>query len=134
MGIEVDKKILVVDDMDVMQKIIIVHLEKLGFSVQRIQRAPNGLEALKLLLSASKENEPFDLVICDWNMPTMTGLDFLKTIRSTPEHKNIPFLMVTSEDNKNMKYEAFKEGVTEYIVKPVETYKLAEKLEKIFII
>jgi two-component system, chemotaxis family, chemotaxis protein CheY len=132
--LDLSKKILIVDDMATIQQLLLRQLVEIGFKKENLSLAKDGLDALKLLLSAHKDNEPFDLIICDWNMPNMTGLEFLKTIRSTSQHKIVPFLMVTAEDHAQQVEEAFKQGVSEYIIKPVETHNLQEKLEKIFII
>jgi len=82
-------------------------------------------EALKKL-----RNSEYGLVVCDWNMPVMEGIDLLKNVRSDPALKDMPFLMVTAEAEKEKVIEAIKAGVDNYIVKPFTGEVLKEKLEK----
>ena len=120
-----DIKILVVDDMSTMRRIIRTILNQLGYT--NIEEAENGKQAL-----AKLKNEKFDFVITDWNMPEMDGLTLVKTIRSDPELKHLPVLMVTAEAKKENVLEALKAGVNNYIVKPFTPEILKEKMEKIF--
>jgi len=117
-------KILVVDDFATMRRIVKNILRQLGFS--NIIEADDGTTALDLL----KENS-VDLIVSDWNMPKMTGLDLLKAVRASDELKTIPFLMVTAEAQKQNVIEAVKAGVSNYVVKPFTAEQIAEKLEKI---
>jgi len=120
-----DIRILVVDDMSTMRRIIKTILNQLGYN--NIEEAENGKQAL-----AKLKKEKFDFVITDWNMPEMDGLSLVKTIRSDEELKNLPVLMVTAEAKKENVIEALKAGVNNYIVKPFTPEVLKEKMEKIF--
>lgn len=120
-----DIKILVVDDMSTMRRIIKTILNQLGYT--NIDEAENGKQAL-----AKLKNEKYDFVITDWNMPEMDGLTLVKEIRSDPDLKNLPVLMVTAEAKKENVMEALKAGVSNYIVKPFTAEVLKEKMEKIF--
>ncbi len=120
-----DIKILVVDDMSTMRRIIRTILNQLGYS--NIEEAENGKQAL-----AKLKKEKFDFVVTDWNMPEMDGLSLVKAIRSDQELKHIPVLMVTAEAKKENVMEALKAGVNNYIVKPFTPEVLKEKMEKIF--
>ncbi len=120
-----DIKILVVDDMSTMRRIIRTILNQLGYS--NIEEAENGKQAL-----AKLKKEKFDFVVTDWNMPEMDGLSLVKAIRSDQELKHIPVLMVTAEAKKENVMEALKAGVNNYIVKPFTPEVLREKMEKIF--
>ncbi len=120
-----DIKILVVDDMSTMRRIVKSILNQLGFT--NIEEAENGKQAL-----AKLKAEKFDFVVTDWNMPEMDGLELVKAIRSDDELKNIPVLMVTAEGKKESVIEALKAGVNNYIVKPFTPEVLKEKIEKIF--
>ncbi len=126
MGYEA-KKVLVVDDSSVMRQIIKNNLKQLGFIQVNLIDAVDGQSALKKL-----GDEPADLVISDWNMPKMTGIEFLKKVRSDGSLKSVPFLMVTSEADKEKIMEAVKEGVSQYIVKPFNAKQLEEKIKEIF--
>ncbi|ADK85685.1 response regulator receiver protein [Desulfarculus baarsii DSM 2075] len=118
-------KILVVDDFSTMRRIVKNILRQLGFD--NIVEAEDG-EAAK----AKLETERIDFVISDWNMPKMSGLELLKWVRSHDEFKDMPFLMVTAEAQKENVLEAVKAKVSNYIVKPFTAETLSDKIEKIF--
>ncbi|MCC6220867.1 MAG: chemotaxis response regulator CheY [Deltaproteobacteria bacterium] len=123
----VDKtiRVLVVDDFSTMRRIVKNILTSLGF--QNIEEAEDG----KIALSKVK-NGNIGFIISDWNMPNMMGIDFLKEVRADPSIKDIPFLMVTAESQKENVVEALKAGVSDYVVKPFTADTLQQKLEAIF--
>ena len=118
-------KILVVDDFSTMRRIIKNLLRDLGFN--NTSEADDGLTALPML-----KNGSFDLLVTDWNMPGMQGIELLKEVRSDENLKSLPVLMVTAEQKKEQIVEAAQAGVNGYIVKPFTAQILKEKLEKIF--
>ena len=118
-------KILIVDDFATMRRIVRNVLKQIGFT--NMAEAENGKAALKVL---KKEN--IDLIMCDWNMPEMPGIELLKAIKSDDELKSIPFVMVTAEAQKDNIIEAVKAGVSSYIVKPFTAETVTEKLNAIF--
>ncbi|MGC1955698.1 MAG: chemotaxis response regulator CheY [Gammaproteobacteria bacterium] len=118
-------KILVVDDFSTMRRIIKNLLRDIGFG--NISEADDGLTALPVLKGGD-----FDLLITDWNMPGMTGLELLKAIRADPKLRPLPVLMVTAEAKREQIIEAAQAGVNGYIVKPFTAQTLKEKLDKIF--
>jgi len=118
-------KVLIVDDFSTMRRIVRNVLKQIGFT--NMIEADNGKNALKIL---KKEN--VDLILCDWNMPEMPGIELLKTLRSEDELKSIPFVMVTAEAQKDNIIEAVKAGVSSYIVKPFTAETVSEKLNIIF--
>ncbi len=118
-------KVLIVDDMATMRRIIKSLLEQLGF--KNIDEAEDGAVALEKLKKGK-----YDLVITDWNMPNMTGLELVQEIRKDPQLKDIPVLMVTAEAKKENVIAAIKAGVNNYVVKPFTAETLKEKLEKIY--
>lgn len=118
-------KILIVDDFATMRRIMKNILKQIGFT--NIVEADDGTTALEELKKTT-----VDLIISDWNMPKMTGLDLLKSVRSTDGLKEIPFLMVTAEAQKQNVIDAVQAGVTNYVVKPFTAEAISEKLEKIF--
>lgn len=120
-------KILIVDDFSTMRRIIRNLLLELGYPNTGIQEADDGSTALPLLKSQS-----FDLLITDWNMPIMTGIDLLREVRNTPSLKSLPVLMVTAENSREQIIDAAKAGVNGYIIKPFTAVTLKEKLDKIF--
>jgi len=118
-------KVLVVDDFATMRKIVRNILKQIGF--EDITEAEDGSVALRLIKS-----EPVGLVVSDWNMPNMSGLDLLKEIRKNPQTASLPVLMVTAEGLKENVMEAVKAGVNNYVVKPFTAEVLQEKIETIF--
>lgn len=118
-------KILIVDDFSTMRRIIKNLLRELGFN--NTEEADDGLTALPMLKSTS-----FDLLVTDWNMPGMQGIDLLKEVRADEKLSLMPVLMVTAEQKKEQIIEAAKAGVNGYIVKPFTAATLEEKLNKIF--
>ncbi len=120
-----DLKILVVDDMESMRKVIRHLLGELGY--KNVAQASDGKGAL-LKFKAAR----FDLVITDWNMPSMSGLELLKHIRATPDLEFLPVLMITTEGSRKQVLDAAMAGVNSYIMKPFSAAMLAEKIEKIF--
>ena len=125
MSLDKKMKILVVDDFATMRRIIKNILRQIGFT--NIVEADDGSTALPIL-----EKENIDLVITDWNMPKMSGLELIKAIRGNPTTKDTPILMVTAEALKENIIEAVKAGVNNYVVKPFTAQVLQEKIEKIF--
>ena len=119
------KKVLVVDDSSVMRQIIKNNLKQLGFNHDNLTDAEDGASGLKKLGEGS-----VDLIVSDWNMPKMTGLEFLKAVRADANFKSIPFIMVTSEAEKEKIVEAVQAGVSQYIVKPFNANALEEKIKE----
>lgn len=108
-------RVLIVDDSSVMRKLVARGLRQAGFSVDDIVEAGNGQEALdKLQVTAD-----VDLILCDWNMPVMDGLTFVKSVRgSIPEIKGIPIIMVTTEGGEAKVNAAVAAGANGHIKKP----------------
>ena len=117
-------KILVVDDFATMRKVVRNLLKQGGY--ENIVEAEDGVTALKVLKS-----QKIDLVISDWNMPNMTGLELLKAVRADEDLKATPFLMVTAEALQDNVIAAVKAGVSNYIVKPFTAEVLNDKIKKI---
>jgi two-component system chemotaxis response regulator CheY len=123
--IDFSMKVLVVDDFATMRKIIRNVLKQIGF--EDITEAEDGTTALQLL-----KTEKVGLVVTDWNMPNMSGLDLLRNIRQNSQFGNVPVLMVTAEGLRENVLEAVKAGVSNYVVKPFTAEVLQEKIEAIF--
>jgi len=124
MPLNTNIRVLIVDDFATMRKIIKNILIQLGF--KDIVEAQDGVDALEIL-----KKQRIDLIISDWNMPKMTGLDLLKAVRSNEDFKGIKFIMITAESQKENVIEAIKNGVNQYVIKPFTPKTLQEKLEKI---
>lgn len=121
-----DMKILVVDDFPTMRRIVKTLMRQCGY--QNFVEAEDGQKAYDLL----KATPDIEFIVSDWNMPNMTGIEFLKTVRADPKFKHLPFLMVTAEAEKENIIEAVKSGVSNYVVKPFTGQTLQEKLQKIY--
>ncbi len=119
--------ILVVDDAHTIRSIIVKTLKNMGFL--SIDEAHDGKEAWEMM---GVVNPPFGLIICDWNMPNMTGLDLLKAMRSDARFNHLPFLMLTAENDSAQVLEAIKAGVTNYVVKPFTSELLTQKLQNTY--
>lgn len=115
-------KALIVDDSQIMRRIIVSVLKKAG--VNDISEVSNGQEALDAL----KQDKDIGLVLLDWNMPVMTGIETLKHIRTT--NKQLPVVMVTTESEKERVVEAIKAGANDYMLKPFNPDDVLEKLRK----
>ncbi len=120
-----DMKVLVVDDFATMRRIVKNILVQLGY--KNIVEADDGATAVDVL-----KQEKVDMIISDWNMPKMTGLELLKHVRSTEGIKDTPFIMVTAEAQQDNIILAVKAKVSQYIVKPFTAETLGEKINKIF--
>ena len=116
-------KVLLVDDSSTMRRIQKNQLATIG--INEIVEAGDGAEALKKLES---ESSAINMVLLDWNMPTMDGLTFLKKVRQNDTFKNIKIIMCTSESEKPRVMEALQAGANNYIVKPFTADILKEKL------
>jgi len=117
--------ILIVDDFSTMRRIVKNLLNDLGFN--RTSEAEDGNSALAHLRANS-----CDLVVTDWNMPGMTGIELLRGIRADPKLAHLPVLMVTAEAKREQIIEAAQSGVNGYVIKPFTAATLNEKLTKIF--
>ena len=116
---------MVVDDSRIMRNIVKNTFDNLKIPAQYLE-AEDGLKAMQLLLS-----NKVDLVLLDWNMPHLSGIDFLKQIRSVEKYKKLPVVMITSEASKLSVVEAVKAGVTAYVTKPINDKFFMEKLSQI---
>ena len=117
-----DLKILVVDDAPPMRKILEKMLHDIGYN--QVKEAGDGAAAQKILWS-----EPIDFIICDWNMPSMNGLELLQAVRADPRFESLPFVMVTVETKRARVVEALRSGVSNYVTKPFTQQVLKEKID-----
>lgn len=114
-------KVLIVEDLFLMRRVIKHTLEVIGLN--DVAEAGDGIEALKQL-----SKQKFDLILCDWLMPKMNGLQLVETLKSEPDYKNIPVIMITTVSEKeNVKF-ALKKGVSEFIAKPFTSEILRKKV------
>ncbi len=114
-------KVLIVDDQPEVRVIVREILSDLG--ITRTFEASNGREAMQFI---DADFESVNLIICDWNMPSVNGIDFLKQIRSV--FPDMPFLMITGQSNKNVVLEAKTAGVSAFIRKPFSPEQVESKI------
>ena len=117
--------IMIVDDSRIMRntvKGVFTGIESYCVFVE----ARDGEEALSLLQTGN-----IDLILLDWNMPKLSGIEFLKKVRAMDKYKNLPIIMVTSESAKFNVIEALKNGATDYITKPIKLDLFKQKLAKL---
>ena len=117
-------KILAVDDSATMRRIIKNQLKQSGFD--QVDEAENGREALGLLKAGG-----YDLLITDWNMPEMCGLDLVKEVRRADALKTLPILMITTVSGKEDIVTALRAGVSNYVVKPFDASTLQAKITQL---
>ena len=117
-------RILLVDDSNTMRRIERNTLEKMGYA--DVVEAQDGAEAVEKVASGG-----FQLVLMDWNMPNMTGIDALKAIKADPAHRSLPVIMVTSESEKSRIMEALQSGAASYVVKPFQADTLQDKINAV---
>lgn len=115
---------LVVDDSSTMRRIICNTLHTIGYS--NVTEAEDGVDALKKM-----QEQHFDAIMTDWNMPRMNGLDLVRSARKMERYKDTPIVMITTEGGKREVITAIKEGVNNYIIKPFTPQILKEKLRDI---
>jgi two-component system chemotaxis response regulator CheY len=126
MAMDKNMNVLIVDDYKTMLRIIRNLLKQLEFD--NVEEATDGAEALAKLRAGN-----FGLVISDWNMEPMTGLDLLKEVRADARLKHLPFIMITAESKTENVVAAKQAGVSNYIVKPFNAETLREKIEKVLV-
>ncbi|MCK5350656.1 MAG: response regulator, partial [Desulfobacula sp.] len=125
MVVDPNMKILVVDDSGTMRVMFKQMLNKAGFD--NIIIAANGKEGLEKV----KKEKP-DLILSDWNMPVMDGLEFLKELRKTDEYKNLPFIMATAQSDKTSQNQILDAGGNGHVPKPFDENQIKKAIEKIF--
>jgi two-component system chemotaxis response regulator CheY len=123
-------KVLVVDDFKTMRKIVMGALKTCG--LENFTEADDGATAWPLIEAALEDEEPFQLIISDWNMPIMKGIELLKKVRAHPTIKSTPFILVTAEAEQGNILEAVQAGVSNYIIKPFTPASFQEKLGAVY--
>ncbi|MEQ8604427.1 MAG: response regulator [Marivibrio sp.] len=124
MAVDMNMPVLIVDDYKTMLRIIRNLLKQLGFN--NVDEASDGSEALQKI--RAKE---YGLVISDWNMEPMTGIQLLREVRADEKTQNLPFIMITAESKTENVIAAKEAGVSNYIVKPFNAQTLKQKLTSV---
>ena len=125
-----ETRVLIVDDLKTIRNILSEILKKIG--LKKVDQCGDGKQALVQLKKASQEGDPFGLIICDWNMPELTGLELLNAKNNDNDLKNTPFLMVTIESEKDYVLKAIAMGVDDFVVKPFNEQIITKKLENVW--
>lgn len=123
-------KVLIADDTAFLRSSLIKFLIEMGIERHNIQEFDNGKVAYD---SIKNLNVKYDIILSDWNMPVLNGLEFLKAIRSSGEYfKEIPFVLITTVSEREKIIEALNYKVTAYLLKPIKSEKLIETFIKVF--
>ncbi|MDC0254296.1 response regulator [Bacteriovoracales bacterium] len=130
MTIKPNMKVLIIDDMKTLLLTYKKMLKTLGLS--NISSAFDGDMGWKMIREAYEADDPFELIISDWNMPKMTGLELLKAVRKDENLKGTPFIMITGENAEGNVVIAVREGVNNFIAKPITKDILEFKIQKVF--
>ncbi len=113
---------MVIDDSKTMRMILSRTLTKLGYEVCS---AGDGLQAMNYL---GEHSPALSLIMVDWNMPEMNGLEFVKHVRAVPQYKSVPLMMVTTESEVEQVMKALEAGADEYVMKPFSEETILSKL------
>jgi two-component system chemotaxis response regulator CheY len=123
-------KVLLVDDSAVMRKIIQRHIKETGFHVDEFVEAGDGKQALDKVT----DNDNIDLIMLDWNMPNMSGIEFVRELRSLDIQNRIPVVIVTTEGREDKINEAKESGADGYLTKPFTAEQLRDTLASYLLI
>ncbi|MCK7575838.1 MAG: response regulator [Chromatiales bacterium] len=119
-----NRRVLVVDDLAVMRLLVRNNLRSMG--IEHVALAANGREALEML-----QKWRFDIVVTDWNMPLMDGLELLKYIRASKTYRHIPVVLITAEGERAQVRHAIEAGVTEFLIKPFSFGAFQRKIQRV---
>lgn len=117
------KKILIVDDSSSLRQVVKIALESSGYEVTEAEHGQDGLNKLK--------NNTFNMVLSDFNMPVMNGIEFVKELKMIPEYKFCPVIMLTTETEDDKKQEGKLAGVKAWVVKPFKPNTILNAVEKL---
>ena len=125
-----ETRILVADDMPTIRELVKNQLKGIGF--KNVVEASDGEAAMNVLVSNQNAGTPIQLVVSDWNMPKMTGLELLKQVRASADWAQLPFVLLTSESERDQVTEAILGRVSQYLVKPFAAKVFEEKLKGVW--
>ena len=121
-------KILIIEDEAAIRRVLTKILSEES-DTYIVEEAEDGQHAKKMIQEALATDKPFDAVFCDWNMPIMSGIQLLGELRSDDRFRDLPFIMVTAESEKQFVIHALSEGATDYIVKPISAATVRRKID-----
>lgn len=119
-------KILLIDDVLTARQLVRNQLKEIGFNT--IAEAENGEDAVDILNRSLQAKSPIQMILADWNMPKMSGLELINYCRSSEVWRNLPIVLLTSERNMEKVSEAVMAGASQYVLKPSVPAVLEEKL------
>lgn len=125
-----DIRIIIIDDMVTMRKIVKKSLLNIGYT--NVTEANDAAVALPLIKTASESGLPFGLIISDWNMPGMLGIDLLQAVRNDPALKDTPFILLTAENENEQIKKAISLDIDGYVIKPFTPQRLKETIQKAY--
>jgi two-component system chemotaxis response regulator CheY len=125
-------RILIVDDMSPMRALVKGQLMELGFT--DILQASDGHRAIEMLKTEFLKRQPVELILCDWNMPVMNGMEFLLTLRARTDLAQPMVVFCTTENEFSKIQEALQNGANEYVMKPFDEEIIRGKLEQLGLI
>lgn len=121
---------LIVDDMEPLRRVVRSMLRELGY--HHIFEAAGVSQAIQVLEKSGSIGHNIDVILSDWQMPGMTGLEFLEFVRTTEQYAGLPFLMITAEGQREQIIAAIQMGVSSYLVKPISPGQLQDKLKAVW--
>ena len=124
-------RFLLVDDMEPLRRIVRTMLKELGY--KEVEEAASAHEAIQALERIPMTGRNIDIILSDWSMPGMTGLEFLQFVRATEGLKSIPFVMITAEGQREQILAAIQAGVSSYLIKPFSLAQFQDKLKGVWI-
>lgn len=122
---------LLVDDMEPLRRVVRSMLKDMGYL--NICEASSAQQALQMLEKTFAINRPVNVILSDWQMPGMTGLEFLEAVRTTELYAHLPFVMITAEGQREQILAAIQAGVSSYLIKPISPAQLHDKLKAVWI-
>lgn len=124
-----EMKVLLVDDFGTIRSVLRLELGRLGFKL--LDEAVDGSEALEKIKAATAAGAPYTIIISDWNMPKMTGIELLEILQADATYKAIPFVMITAESEMNSVMRAIRAGASDYLVKPISPDAISKKIQSL---
>lgn len=125
-----ETRFLIVDDTKTIRSLLREVLKNLGYN--QINEAEDGNQALEMMKKEADSDNPYTFIICDWNMPGLTGIELLEIRNADERFKKVPFLMVTIESEREYVLKAVAMGVSDFVVKPFSEATVRSKMESIW--
>jgi two-component system chemotaxis response regulator CheY len=126
MSVDTDLSVLVVDDSQLVRKLVVDALHKMG--IKDVHQAADGDIAWQMMTAGAK----FNLIISDWKMERMSGLELLEKVRADERFEVIPFIMLTAETQRDNVVDAIQKGVTDFIIKPFDAVTISRRIERLY--